>query len=67
MRFKARKTIRLGPLRLNFTQAGFSSWSLRVWRWSWNSKRGHVVDTPGPGAVHFGQTAAQRARRADSR
>ena len=25
-----RKTIRLGPLRLNFTKHGFSSWSLQV-------------------------------------
>ena len=25
-----RKTIRLGPLRLNFTKHGFSSWSIRI-------------------------------------
>jgi hypothetical protein len=44
-----RKTIRLGPLRLNFTKHGFSSWSLRFWRWSWNSRtRAHRVDLPGP-------------------
>ena len=44
-----RKTWRLGPLRLNFTQNGLSSWSLRFWRWSWNSRtRSHRVDLPGP-------------------
>jgi Protein of unknown function (DUF4236) len=44
-----RKTVRLGPLRLNFTRNGFSSWSLKFWRWSWNSKaRRHRVDLPGP-------------------
>jgi hypothetical protein len=44
-----RKTFRLGPLRLNFTKKGFSSWSLRFWRWSWNSRtRAHRVDLPGP-------------------
>lgn len=30
MRFKARKTVRLGPLRLNFTQKGFSSYSVKI-------------------------------------
>ena len=46
-----RKTLRLGPLRLNFTKHGFSSWSLRIGRWSWNSRtRAHRVDLPGPAA-----------------
>jgi hypothetical protein len=49
MPIRARKTLRLGPLRLHLTRAGFSSWSLKVWRWSWNSRtRGHRVDLPGP-------------------
>jgi hypothetical protein len=44
-----RKTIRLGPLRLNFTKRGFSSWSIKIWRWSWNSRaKAHRVDLPGP-------------------
>lgn len=44
-----RKTMRIGPLRLNFTQGGFSSWSFKIGRWSWNSKtRAHRVDLPGP-------------------
>lgn len=55
MRFRARKALRLGPLRLNFTQRGLSSWGLRVGRWSWNAKTGeHSVDTPGWGGVRFG-------------
>ena len=44
-----RRTIKIGPLRLNFTQRGFSSWSLRIGKWSWNSRsRSHRVDLPGP-------------------
>jgi Protein of unknown function (DUF4236) len=44
-----RKVIRLGPLRLNFSKHGFSSWSLKIGRWSWNSRtRAHRVDLPGP-------------------
>jgi hypothetical protein len=44
-----RKTWRRGPLRLNFTQGGFSSWSFKLGRWSWNSRaRAHRVDLPGP-------------------
>jgi hypothetical protein len=48
-RFHARKTFRLGPLRLN-VGAGGVSWGLGAGRWSWNAKsRRHTVDTPGPG------------------
>jgi hypothetical protein len=36
-------------VRLHFTKNGFSSWSIRLWRWSWNSKtRKQRVDLPGP-------------------
>jgi uncharacterized protein DUF4236 len=53
MRFRARKTFRLGPLRLNFTERGFSSWGLKIGPWSWNARtRRHTIDTPGPGAFH---------------
>jgi hypothetical protein len=49
MAFIFRKTVRLGPVRLHFTKNGFSSWSVRIWRWSWNSKtRKQRVDLPGP-------------------
>lgn len=55
MRFRARKTVRLGPLRLNFTQKGFSSYSIRVWRYTWNSRtRQNRFDTPGWGGVVWG-------------
>lgn len=50
MGFKFRKRMRLGPLVLNFTQRGFSSWGLKIGRWSWNAtRRKHTFDTPGPG------------------
>jgi hypothetical protein len=45
--YRSRKKI--GPLVLNFTENGYSSWSLKIGRWSWNSKtRAHRVDLPGP-------------------
>ena len=44
-----RKVLRFGPLRLNMTQNGMSSWSLKIGRWSWNSRaRAHRFDLPGP-------------------
>lgn len=50
MGFKFRKRVRVGPVVLNFTQRGLSSWGLKVGRWSWNAKsRKHTVDTPGLG------------------
>lgn len=61
MRFRMRKTLRLGPVRLNFTQRGFSSWGLGVGRWSWSARtRRHSIDTPGPGYVVLG---GRRRRR----
>lgn len=49
MPLRARKAIRFGPLRLHFTQAGFTSWSIKVGPWSWNSRtRRQRVDLPGP-------------------
>lgn len=48
-RIRARKVVRLGPVRLNFTENGFSSWSVKVGPWSWNSRtRASRVDLPGP-------------------
>jgi hypothetical protein len=45
--FRSRR--KFGPIILNFTQRGFSSWSIKLGRWSWNSKtRAHRVDLPGP-------------------
>ena len=55
MKFRARKTIRLGPVRLHFTQNGFASWGLKLGRFTWNAKSGKTtIDTPGPGSVQFG-------------
>lgn len=61
MRFRARRTVTLGPLRLNLTQSGFSSWGVKVGPWSWNSRtRKNTVDTPGPGYV---QTKGRKKKR----
>lgn len=44
-----RKIVRLGPLHLNFGRRGMSSWSIKIGKWSWNSRaRRHRVDLPGP-------------------
>ena len=43
-----RKSFRFGPFRFNFTKSGFSSWSFKLGRYTWNSKqREHRVDLPG--------------------
>jgi hypothetical protein len=45
-----RKSVRLGPLRFNFTQKGLSSVSIGIGPWSYNFRtKRHTVDTPGPG------------------
>lgn len=54
MRFTARKTFRLGPLRLNTTNGRITSWSLKFGRLSRNSQRGWTLDTPGLGSIKFG-------------
>lgn len=55
MKFRARKTVPLGPVKLHFTEHGYSSWSLKLGPYSWNSRTGKShVDTPGPGSVEFG-------------
>lgn len=54
MRFRMRKSIPLGPIRLNFTERGFSSWSIKIGRFSWNSRRRKTTfDTPGPGRIEW--------------
>lgn len=64
MRYRFRTSRRLGPVRLNFTERGFSSWSVTIWRWSWNSStRRHTIDTPGPGYVQTGGRSARRRTR----
>jgi hypothetical protein len=52
IRYRARRTLRLGPLRLHLTERGLSSWGLQVGRWSWNARtRRHTINTPGRGFV----------------
>jgi hypothetical protein len=44
-----RKTFRIGPFRLNFTERGFTSWSIRIGPFNWNSRtRKPSADLPGP-------------------
>lgn len=59
MRFRARKTLRVGPLFLRFAMnhsaPRFTSWGLKFGPWTWNATRGtHTFDTPGPGSVQLG-------------
>lgn len=62
MKFRLRKTVRLGPVKVNFTEKGYSSWGLKVWRWTWNARTGkHTVDTPGPGSVQLGGRRTRRS------
>lgn len=52
MRFHLRKTLRLGPVLIHLTERGFSSWGLKVGKWTWNARTGrHSIDTPGPGSI----------------
>jgi hypothetical protein len=52
MKFRARKRLRFGPLQANVTERGLSSWSIRIWRFTYNLRtRRWSFDTPGPGSV----------------
>jgi len=51
-----RKTVRLGPFRFHFTKHGYSSWTFKLGRWSWNSKtHQQTVDLPGPASWTSGR------------
>jgi len=53
VKFRMRRRFRLGPLYINLTQRGFSSWGLKIGPWTWNATTAkHSVDTPGPGSFH---------------
>jgi hypothetical protein len=44
-----RKRKKIGPIYLNFTKNGLSSWSIKIGRWSWNLRaRTQRFDLPGP-------------------
>lgn len=61
MRYRLRKTFRLGPLYFNFTQNGFTSWGIRVGPFTRNFTHGRTsLDTPGPGGFH---SSSRRGRR----
>lgn len=61
MRFRWRKTARLGPVRWRFSNGRYTGWGLKFGAWTWNARTGrHSVDTPGPGSVTFG---GRRQRR----
>lgn len=54
MKFRLRRSIKLGPFRINVTQRGFSSWSFKLGPFSWNSRtKKKTFDTPGPGHVEW--------------
>jgi len=55
VRFRARKTVRFGPIRWHFTQSGYTGWAIKIWRYTWNARtRRSSFDTPGPGGVTWG-------------
>lgn len=48
MALRGRKTLRFGPFRWHWTLKGPSSWSVKFFAWSWNSKtQRHRIDLPG--------------------
>ena len=56
-----RKVYRLGPLHFNFGTKGYSSWGIKIGRWSWNSKtRKNRVDLPGPLSWRQGKSNASK-------
>lgn len=60
-RYRARKTLRLGPLRLHFTERGYTGWGLKVGPWTWSARTGqHSINTPGWGGF---RTTGRRRRR----
>lgn len=53
MRFRARKTFRLGPLRATVNQSGRWSFAITVGPVTHNlTRRTTSIDTPGPGSFH---------------
>jgi hypothetical protein len=58
-----RKIVRLGPIHLNFADHGFSSWSVKLGRWSWNSRtRKQRVNLPGPFSWRSGKNRASSTK-----
>lgn len=56
MRFRLRNRFKIGPFYVNLSQGRFTSWGIKIGRFSRNFTRGTwAVDTPGPGSVHGGR------------
>lgn len=61
MRFRARKTFRLGPLYMTIMQSGGRSFRIKLGPFTHNfTRRTSSIDTPGPGGFHH-----QHGRRGD--
>lgn len=55
VKFRARKTLRFGPVFFTFTQNGFSSWGIRIGPFTRNFTRStSSLNTPGIGGLHWG-------------
>jgi hypothetical protein len=53
VKIRFRRSIRLWPFTWHFTQSGYSSFSVKLGPWSYNSRRDrHRVDLPG--GFHLG-------------
>ncbi|MDN5930764.1 MAG: hypothetical protein L0I24_06840 [Pseudonocardia sp.] len=51
-----RNRIPLGPFYINFSQGRFTSWGVKIGRFSRNFTTGPwPLNTPGPGSVHGGR------------
>lgn len=62
MRFRWRKSIGIGPIRLRFSNGHYTGWGVRVGPLSWTPRTGRwSVNTPGVGYVTGG--GRRRGRR----
>lgn len=54
MGFNWRRRVKLGPFYLNFSKGRFTSWGVKLGRFSRNMTNGKTtIDTPGPGTYTF--------------
>lgn len=55
MRFNLHGRKRVGPLFVNYSKRGLTSWGFKVGPFTWNAKTHQsTFDTPGPGSVSWG-------------
>jgi hypothetical protein len=63
VKFRYRPVIRIGPLYFRFSENGFTSWGIKIGRFSRNFTHGQTtIDTPGPGYVQGKRTRTPRRR-----